>query len=651
MASPKPLKRPYSEVDLDDDRQAPQGSPSPARGDPKQLLLPPNIHSGDCSLLSSTPDRSRAISPAANTPGSTAGDRPSTLQSGPVSFTHSAPKKQKLTFAEKESRRLEKEAKDRLKAEEKTRKEAEKQEKEAERRKREEEIKEQKRRKEEEKDEKRRAKEAEKQLKEEEKKQKDAEKKAKEVEKHKKDKSQLRLNAFFAKTPLPVSGTAGSDIRGDSPCSRRSSITSIEGKEAFIRSRSNSVSGQKTLQSDYERAFPPFFLQSHTGLAPYSRFLRDKEALELVRSRIDGSLKSSEERQRSLQRPPSFDAAALLHLPVHKGTRRNHNRTTVREIIARIHGTVDHPIDLTDLRSETLARKPTHWLKAISTKYLKFAEDVRPPYVGTYSKLPARCTVSKLCRNPFTRALPQANYDYDSEAEWEEPGEGEDLDSEGEEELGEDEDGDEMDGFLDDEDAGDGIGVAGNRRRLVIGDLEPVSTGLRWDDGQERLGGPKPGDGQSTLDLHPFRLEVMLDTIQTPIDPFSTTYWPSPTRPSTTTSNAPPTSMHPPRLPLHTIHPSNTVAAPSAPAASKPHPLSASSTPAKAPKPLKTVAPQLMAEFKKAVQGSDLTKAGLIEILKKQFPKTSKDVIKDTLGLVAERVGSREADKRWVVRD
>ena len=187
--------------------------------------------------------------------------------------------------------------------------------------------------------------------------------------------------------------------------------------------------------------------------------------------------------------------------------RHKAHKGTVREIIARIHGTVDHPIDLTALKSETTAPKPAHWLKAISTKYLKFAEDVRPPYIGTYSKQPVGFTVSKLCRNPFTRALPQINYDYDSEAEWEEPGEGEDLDSEGEEELGEDDDGDEMDGFLDDEDAGDGTGVAGNRRRLVIGDLEPVSTGLCWDNGQGRLGGV---DGHSTIDLRPFKLEVML---------------------------------------------------------------------------------------------------------------------------------------------
>lgn len=275
----------------------------------------------------------------------------------------------------------------------------------------------------------------------------------------------------------------------------------------MIRSRSTSVSDRKPLQSDYERSFPPFFLQSHTGLAPYSRFSRDEEGLETIRSTIDESMGTIEERQHSLQQAPPFDAATLLPLPAHKKTRRKPYRKTVREIVARINGSVDHPIDLTGLKSEASAEKPAHWLRAISTKYLKFAEDVRPPYIGTYSKLPAASTISKLCRNPFTRALPQTNYDYDSEAEWEEPGEGEDLDSEGEEELGEDEDGDEMDGFLDDEDAGDVGGVAGNRRRLVIGDLEPVSTGLCWDDCQ---GGGKSEDRPSTIDLRPFSLEIIL---------------------------------------------------------------------------------------------------------------------------------------------
>ena len=46
-----------------------------------------------------------------------------------------------------------------------------------------------------------------------------------------------------------------------------------------------------------------------------------------------------------------------------------------------------------------------------------------------------------------------------------------------------------------------------------------------------------------------------------------------------------------------------------------------------------------------------MTKAGLVELLKKQFPKTSKDAIRETLGAVAVRVGNKEADKRWMLRD
>lgn len=53
--------------------------------------------------------------------------------------------------------------------------------------------------------------------------------------------------------------------------------------------------------------------------------------------------------------------------------------------------------------------------------------------------------------------------------------------------------------------------------------------------------------------------------------------------------------------------------------------------------------------FKRAVEGSDMTKAGLIEVLKKQFPKIGKESIKQTLGKVAARVGDREKDKRWVL--
>lgn len=59
----------------------------------------------------------------------------------------------------------------------------------------------------------------------------------------------------------------------------------------------------------------------------------------------------------------------------------------------------------------------------------------------------------------------------------------------------------------------------------------------------------------------------------------------------------------------------------------------------------------VLTDFKRAVEGSDLTKMGLVEILKKQFPKQSKDAIRDTLDAVAERVGPRMADRKWILRD
>lgn len=198
MASPYKLKRLYSEVEFDDGRQDPQGSLSPSRQDSKQPLAQSNMQSGNSILLPSISGRSRASSPGRDTPGSTVVDGLSTIQSAPIISTESAPKKRKLNFAEKESKRLEKEAKDRLKAEERARREAEKQEKEVEKRKKEDEIKEQKRKKEEEKEEKRSAKEAEKQLKEEERAQKEAEKKAKEDEKGKKDK----VSTSYHRSPI-----------------------------------------------------------------------------------------------------------------------------------------------------------------------------------------------------------------------------------------------------------------------------------------------------------------------------------------------------------------------------------------------------------------------------------------------------------------
>jgi chromatin assembly factor 1 subunit A len=106
--------------------------------------------------------------------------------------------------------------------------------------------------------------------------------------------------------------------------------------------------------------------------------------------------------------------------------------------------------------------------------------------------------ISRLARNPLRRDLPNTNYDYDSEAEWVEDEDAEDLNSEGEEEdveMGED--AEEMDGFLDDE----GDEMANSKRLVLQGDLEPVSTGLCWEDHHKR---------STNVKMMPYRMEIIL---------------------------------------------------------------------------------------------------------------------------------------------
>lgn len=122
-----------------------------------------------------------------------------------------------------------------------------------------------------------------------------------------------------------------------------------------------------------------------------------------------------------------------------------------------------------------------------------------------------------------------------------------------------------------------------------------------------------------------------------PIDPFSTKYW-EPHQPSAESKArglgaTVVTAMEPPRKPLTTT---NRVL---------PTSLAVGTTPVK-----KLVPPEYMEDFKRAIDGSDMTKAGLIEQLKKAFPKVGKDNIKNTLELVAERVGEKRDDKRWVLK-
>ncbi|KAL2004176.1 hypothetical protein VTN02DRAFT_5825 [Thermoascus thermophilus] len=591
--------------------KTPDANQSSAVADgPATSTAPDNVTAAPVDVAKETPPVSSVLT-VLSTPNMSPPAAPSTPQQSTTN------KKRKLSPASKEAKRLEKEAKERQKIEEKAKKEEERRAKEEEKKRREAEREEERKKREE----KRKAKEEEKVAKEE-------EKRKKEEEKLKKERAQMRLNAFFTK---PAASSAAQP-------SNAGNAVSAAGDSASAITPSNE-SAQKVI-SDYERDFPEFFVQSHTKLAPMHRFERDSEALEHIREKVDQWLKSTDS---SMPDPPRFRPSELFHMIPYR-RRCGRNITPVKEILLKLQ-TSYSTIDLTrDGKTKKEESNPLEMLKKIPMKILKFGEDVRPPYQGTFTRRLPESSAIKLARNPFHRALPDTNYDYDSEAEWEEPEEGEDLDSEGEEEMSEDDDED-MEGFLDD----DEDNQADGKRRLIVGDLEPVCSGIRWQEN-----GVDP-------EFNSYRIEVISDTANFPIDPFSTAYWQKPKASDQGNSKA---SLAPGVSGRSTLHaygmgPPSLTSQENGTASqitlvvggnSKLNAhgtASAMQAPAKAKRPFP---PDQLDEFKQIVEGSDLTKTGLIEVLKKRFPKVSKDVLKDTLNAVAVRVGQKEADKKWTCK-
>lgn len=418
-----------------------------------------------------------------------------------------------------------------------------------------------------------------------------------------------------------------------------------------------------TNPSDYERYFQPFFVKQHVTVAPQNSFIRDAEYKEYIQKKLDemhaiagkpavNSADLDDTITENIVAPTrgitAGEIADLLHVPHHKRVRRgNALRYTVKQLL-ELMNTSEAETNLSS--SKPAQRKsPNYYLEllnALPRKHLHFAEDVRPPYSGTFTRVPPINSGLRKGRNPFERSLPNVNYDYDSEAEWiapEEEGEdGEDLLSElGDEEEDEDaEDEEEMDEFLDDEDD------AVKRRAGALCPLLPFSSGLCWEDDQGRnekkefqelklgvlIGRSAPSLLNGDANPHP-------EGVSGPINPFSNHYWLPP--PKTTNSTAA-TSGNP----MMSTFLSSTL---SAATTSLPHRPAVHTITPQTPKKLIPV--EDLEAFKKAVDGSDMTKAGLVELLKKQFPKASKDAIRETLGKVAVRIGGKEADKRWVLRD
>ena len=628
-------------------------------------------------------------------PGVSALSRPTALQKSAFAAMNGAappqPKKRKLTFKEKEEELIMKQIKDAERAEkeaareaERKRKEADKATKESERRKREVEraIKEAERKKREvereaeklakdaerkkkeaEKEEKRLAHEAERAAKAELKRKKDEEKQLVEEKKKKELQKQKPINSFFGKPAASPAGKSEIKARSMSPAPSNPSNPTLAAHPTLNPALDTPT---KSETSPYYTMFPAFFLKEDVSLAPINRFERDEEASAAVQALVDSYINGDKSPGYQL----SFNAVSLFHLAKQHSATRGLQCAPVREIMAEFAGNPSRPIDLTTDSQNSQIKRTSDLLRKVPMKFLKFQEDVRPPYRGTYTNRPVN-GIAKLARNPMRRDLPNTNYDYDSEAEWVEEEGDEDLDSDGEDEEIDD-DVDDMEGFLDDE----GDVVVNSKRLVVQGDLEPISTGLCWEDQHKK---------NTHVKLVAYRMEVILSesfafvclssvlTISDPklksIDPFSTEYW---------ASSSKTTKMEPPRVPLDTLKPSaSAMNAPNANKTVKPFftaasehaktsslpAKAASQTPqsmflpasmqdmSKADKPKKLLPSEDMELFRNEVRGSDLSKVGMIEVLKKKFPQRTAAQVKGTLETFGSRVGKKEVDKRWVLVD
>ena len=223
---------------------------------------------------------------------------------------------------------------------------------------------------------------------------------------------------------------------------------------------------------EYEKIFPPFFIHPNTELAPVNRVPSCKVDQDFAMPLPEHPL-SDAWTSITPDKSQSIRDAFNFRCPSKRLSRKPE---PIRSIVDQIQSSSNVPIDLTGdhcpLHLESL-------LDGVSLKVFSFHEDVRPGYRGTYTRPVSPTSKLSLCRRPSARKLPDTDYDYDSEAEWEPPDEGDDDVDAIDDESGSEGEEEDMEDFLDDE---DDIG----RRRLIIGNMDPVCSGLCWQGESRR---------------------------------------------------------------------------------------------------------------------------------------------------------------------
>ncbi|KXS98685.1 hypothetical protein AC578_1242 [Pseudocercospora eumusae] len=590
-----------------------------------------------------------------------------TQSTAPVSTSKSTSgpppaKRRKLTPAEKLEQAQAKEAKAREAAEKKALREQQKAEVEAEKARKaeekarkDEEKAEEKARKDEEKarkDEEKRAKAEEREAK---KREKELEEERKAQEKLAKERKQMRLGAFFGGKPsTPARSTSGGDE--EQPRTRRKSL-SLEPFDAVANQMLASASPSKGTPlptsaknssiGDYKRAFLPFQLPPTGSLAPVP------DHSEADQDRFDHELNDpSIQEKYDLGLCQSYANLSNYYEEESKNS-RGIPEPNIEKIVDALRGVKNELIDLT---GEVEDQSGEGVLRKIPVKHIHFDEDVRPDYYGTYTQIRSPRRKRKVSRNPFTRARPDTDYDVDSEAEWEEPEEGdEEIGDEEDDEIDSQADAGEMDDFLDDE---DDVKI---KRKAVTDSLAPESTGLCWENERGRI---RHVDGidveEQPETMSGMRIAFLLPGyLGTNIDPFSTSYWEKPaavpaqpiapaTSDTTTGLMAPPRQPLQPKLNFSGTQPQHDLIGAAEGQKGPITSLAASQAAKRGPKPApKTLSKEDLEEFKEAVIGSPLGKIELQKGLKSRFPKLTNETIKENLNSLFAQKGAGKT-KQWV---
>ncbi|GAA5878410.1 hypothetical protein JCM16303_002764 [Sporobolomyces ruberrimus] len=208
------------------------------------------------------------------------------------------------------------------------------------------------------------------------------------------------MNSFFVKTS-PVPSTSGSV---STPAAK-----GTPGSGTKATSAANSPAPAANV-GDFARIFHPFTVRPGVKVAPINRFNKGEKRVASVQIDSDSSITLKESQASFVSGVPKRRIPPYNPRPC--------PAYGVRELVVGIN---DSALTSQDTSSFYEALKDR---EKVPVKFFKFLEDVRPGYVGTWSKTSKVVTP----RTPFEQDRAVLNYEIDSEGEWEE--EPEDLDAE-----------------------------------------------------------------------------------------------------------------------------------------------------------------------------------------------------------------------------